>query len=157
MKTTLFIVLVGAGMMLGLVMGAQTPVEKPPMMPNINLVVQHLDRAEEVKYPWGTIRWLMSSKIDHGSAQTLGIVQINPGQHNQLHSHPNCEEILYVLSGEAEQVVGNKRVTTRAGDLIRVPIGVPHQAIVKGNEPFRAVISYSSGDRQVVNYGKTGE
>jgi mannose-6-phosphate isomerase-like protein (cupin superfamily) len=100
---------------------------------------------------------LMSSKIDHGSAQTFGVVQINPGQHNALHSHPNCEELLYVLSGTAEHVVGNKRVTLRAGDLVRVPTGVAHQAFAKGNEPFRAVISYSSGDRQVVNYGKTEE
>jgi hypothetical protein len=49
----------------------------------------------------------------------------------------------------AEQVVGNKRVTLRAG--------VPHPAFVKGTEPFPAVISYSSCDRQVVNYGKTEE
>jgi mannose-6-phosphate isomerase-like protein (cupin superfamily) len=68
-------------------------------------------------------------------------------------SHPNCEELLYVLSGTAEHVAGNKRVTLREGDLIRVP----HQAFVKGTEPFRAVISYSSGDRKVVNYAKTEE
>ena len=157
MKTMFISGLVGAAVMLTMVLGAQMSVEKPPEMPNIDLVGQHLDTAEEVKYSWGSIRWLMSSKIDHGSAQTFGIVQINPGQHNALHSHPNCEELLYVLSGTAEHVVGNKRVTLRAGDLIRVPIGVPHQAFAKGTEPFRAVISYSSGDRKVVNYGKTEE
>jgi hypothetical protein len=32
--------------------------------------------------------------IEHESAQTFGIVQINPGHHNFLHSHPNSEEIL---------------------------------------------------------------
>src|ERR1700677_2655916 len=114
MKMVFIKLLGGAGMMLPLTLGAQTSVEKAPAMPNIDLSVQHLDTAEEVKYPWGSIRWLMSSKIDHGSAQTFGIVQINPGQHNALHSHPNCEELLYVLSGTAEHVVGNKRVTLRA-------------------------------------------
>jgi mannose-6-phosphate isomerase-like protein (cupin superfamily) len=143
-------------MMLPLTLGAQTSVEKAPTMPNIDLAVQHLDTPEEVKYPWGSIRWLMSSKIDLDSAQTFGIVQINPGEHNAPHSHPNCEELLYVLSGTAEHVVGNKRVTLRAGALIGVPMGVPHQAFVKGTEPFRAVISYSTGDRKVVNYAKTG-
>jgi uncharacterized RmlC-like cupin family protein len=139
-------------MMLPLTLGAQTSVEKAPTMPNIDLAVQHLDTPEELKYPWGSIRWLMSSKIDLGSAQTFGIGQINPGQHNALHSHANCEGLLYVLSGTAEHVVRSKRVTLWAGDLI----GVPHQAFVKGTEPFRAVISYSSGDRKVVNYAKTG-
>lgn len=136
---------------------AQTKLEKPPKMPNVNLVVQHFDKEEEVKYPWGVIRWMMSSAIDHDAAQTFGIVQINAGQRNTLHSHPNCEEILYVLSGSCEHIVGNKKVTLHPGDLIRVPIGVPHQAIVLGKEPFRAVISYSSGERKVVNYGNTIE
>jgi hypothetical protein len=36
-------------------------------------------------------------------------------------------------------------------------VGVPHQAFVIGNEPLRAVISYSSGDRKVVNYGNAEE
>ena len=46
---------------------------------------------------------------------------------------------------------GDRRVVVKAGDLVRIPAGTPHQAIVLGNEPMRAVISYSSGDRQVVD------
>lgn len=136
---------------------AQSHQEKVPNMPNVNIMVQHLDQKQEVKYPWGSIRWMMNSAIDHESAQTFGICQINPGHHNFLHSHPNCEEILYVLSGSCEHIVGNKRVTLHAGDLIRVPVGVPHQAFVIGNEPLITVISYSSGDRQMVIYGNGEE
>jgi quercetin dioxygenase-like cupin family protein len=80
-------------------------------------------------------------------------VQINAGQKNALHSHPNCEEILYVLSGSCEHLVGDKKVVLHPGDLIRVPVGVKHQATVIGNEPLRAVISYSSAERKVTNYG----
>ena len=158
MKTTLMTGLTAAAVAAVAVLAiAQPKLEKPPKMPNVNVVVQHLDKQEELKNPWGSLRWLMDGKRDHDSAQTFGVVQINPGQHNALHSHPNCEEILYVLSGSCEHVVGNKRVTLHPGDLIRVPIGVPHQAFVIGNEPLRAVISYSSGDRQVVNYGEVKE
>jgi mannose-6-phosphate isomerase-like protein (cupin superfamily) len=134
---------------------AQSNQEKSPTMPTVNVIVQHFDNELEVKYPWGWIRWMMNSQIEHDSAQTFGIVQINPGHHNFLHSHPNCEEILYVLSGSGEHIVGDKKVLLHAGDLIRVPAGVPHQVFVLGNEPLRAVISYSSGDREVVNYGNT--
>jgi len=119
--------------------------------------VQHFAAAPEVKYPWGWIRWLMSGKIDPEASQTLGIVQINPGQRNPLHMHPNCEELLYVISGSAENVIGNKKVTIGPGDLVRIPKGVPHQAITIGNKPFEAVISYSSNDRQVVNLGPDKE
>jgi uncharacterized RmlC-like cupin family protein len=37
-----------------------------------------------------------------------------------------------------------------AGDIIRIPANVPHQGINNTNEPMRAVISYSSGVRQIV-------
>jgi mannose-6-phosphate isomerase-like protein (cupin superfamily) len=119
--------------------------------------IQHFAEAPEVKYPWGWIRWLMNGKIDPEASQTLGIVQINPGQRNPLHMHPNCEELLYVISGSAENIIGNSKVTIGPGDLVRIPKGVPHQAITIGNKPFRAVISYSSNDRQVVNLGPDKE
>jgi mannose-6-phosphate isomerase-like protein (cupin superfamily) len=119
--------------------------------------VQHFADVPEVKYPWGWIRWLMNGKIDPEASQTLGIVQINPGQRNPLHMHPNCEELLYVISGSAENIIGNSKVTIGPGDLVRIPKGVPHQAITIGNEPFRAVISYSSNDRQIVNLGPDKE
>ncbi len=124
-------------------------------MPDVNVVVQHLDQQEAIKSDWGVLQWLMDSKHDPQSAQTFGVVEIYPGKHNALHMHPNCEEILYVLSGSCEHVVGNKKVTLHPGDLIRVPIGVPHQAFAIGNEPLRAVISYSSPDRKVISYGET--
>jgi mannose-6-phosphate isomerase-like protein (cupin superfamily) len=119
--------------------------------------VQHFADASEVKYPWGWIRWLMNGKIDPEASQTLGIVQINPGQRNPLHMHPNCEELLYVISGSAENIIGNSKVIIRPGDLVRIPKGMPHQAITIGNKPFRAVISYSSNDRQIVNLGPDKE
>jgi len=119
--------------------------------------VQHFTEAPEVKYPWGWIRWLMNANIDPEASQTLGIVQINPGQRNPLHMHPNCEELLYVISGSAENIIGNRKVTIGPGDLVRIPKGVPHQAITIGNKPFKAVISYSSNDRQVVNLGPDKE
>jgi len=142
---------------IAIVAPAQINQEKPPKMSNVNVVVQHFDKELEEKYAWGWIRWMMNSTLDHGSAQTFGIVQINAGRHNYLHSHPNCEEILYVLSGSSEHIVGNKKVMLHAGDLIRVPVGVPHQAFVIGNEPLRAIICYSSADRKAVNYGNTEE
>jgi len=115
--------------------------------------VQHFDSIQEAKYPWGWIRWMMNSKIDPGAAQTFGIVEINGKARNTLHKHPNCEELLYVLSGSATHIIGDKKVSIKKGDLIRVPPNTPHQAIVTSSEPLRAVISYSSGDRQVIDLG----
>jgi mannose-6-phosphate isomerase-like protein (cupin superfamily) len=115
--------------------------------------VQRFDSIQETKYPWGWIRWMMNNKVDTGAAQTFGIVEIAGKGRNTLHKHPNCEELLYVLSGTATHLIGDKKVSIQKGDLIRVPPNTPHMAIVTSSEPLRAVISYSSGDRQVVDLG----
>ena len=122
-----------------------------------NVSLYHFDQVKEEPYPFGWIRWLMSRTLDGQAEQTFGIVELKAHTKNALHLHPNCEELLYVISGSCEHRVGDKKVVLHAGDLLRVPRNTPHQATVLGNEPMRAVISYSSGDRQVVNLGDTKE
>jgi quercetin dioxygenase-like cupin family protein len=126
--------------------------EGPAAVPRIDAkalatLVQSFDKVEEQKHPWGWIRWLMNDKLDPKSEMTLGIVQVNANQRNPMHVHPNCEELLYVLSGSCEHVIGGQTVTLDAGDVIRIPAMVPHKAIT-GGKPMKAVIAYSSGDRQ---------
>src|SRR4051812_5213438 len=109
------------------------------------------------KYFWGRSPWMMNNKIDRGSAQTFGIVQINAVQKNAVHSHPDWEQILYVLSGSCEHRIDDKKVTLCARDLIGVATAVKHQPTMPANKALRAVILYSSGEEQVSNYGPAAE
>jgi quercetin dioxygenase-like cupin family protein len=110
--------------------------------------LHRFDAAEPEQHPWGWLRWLMSGELDPGAAQTVGIVQINPGQRNPLHLHPNCEELLYVTAGVCEHTLGDDTVTMKVGDLIRIPVNVPHCARCAGDEPLQAFIVFSAPDRQ---------
>lgn len=114
--------------------------------PIASLVVG-FDDVEEIKYDWGWIRWLMNSKIDRDAEMTFGIVYVKARQENPAHVHPNCSEILHVLSGSCEHLVGKKWYKMKTGDTVRIPAGVPHRARTL-KEPLKAVIVYSSGDRQ---------
>jgi quercetin dioxygenase-like cupin family protein len=113
-------------------------------------MLQNFDKVEQQKHPWGWLRWLMNDKLDPKAQMTFGLVQINAGQENPLHVHPNCEEQLYMLTGSCEHRIGDQMVVLKAGDLLRIPTGVPHAAKVLGDKPIQAVIVYSSGDRQFV-------
>ena len=107
--------------------------------------------AEEIakeEFPWGRIRRLMNQKIDSKAPMTFGLVEIEAGQMNPLHMHPNSEEYLYVISGSCKHVVGDKTVVLKKGDLARIPKAVPHKAYVLGDEPLKAIIVYNTGDRQ---------
>ena len=96
---------------------------------------------------WGTLRWLVNGKLEPGSGVTLGLTELNVGKSNPLHIHTNSDEVIYVLSGRCEQRVGKETVILKAGDALRVPAGVPHQAKVLGNEPFRSIVAYNTGER----------
>ena len=110
---------------------------------------------------WGNLRWLVNGKLDPGSGVTLGIAELNVGKSNPLHVHTNSDEVIYVLSGRCEQRVGKETVILKAGDALRVPAGVPHQAKVLGNEPFRSIVAYNTGERTFTvvngNEGNQGE
>lgn len=110
--------------------------------------LQNVDQVEKLDFPWGELRWLMGEKIQPDAAQTMGAVRINPGQRNPMHLHPNCEELLYVIAGRCEHVLGDETIIMNPGDLIRVPKNVPHYAQCVGDEPMHAIIVFSNGHRQ---------
>lgn len=112
------------------------------------IVIDSKEVAVE-EFPWGEIRWLWNSKINPNAKQTFGVVRINPGEKNMAHIHSNCEELLYVVSGECEHGVGDEVYHLKEGMLINIPADVEHYAINTGDEPFEAVICYSSAERQI--------
>ena len=99
---------------------------------------------------WGTLQWLCNGKLSPGAAQTVGIATILPGQRNPVHFHPNCEEVLHVLSGRGRQSYDGRAIELQAGMTIRIPAGVKHNLVNTGAETLKALISFSNGDRQTV-------
>lgn len=107
------------------------------------------DAIEPEKYPWGWIRWLLNAKIDPKAEMTLGLVHMEPGQTNTRHVHPNSAEILHVISGSLEHLVGDRWVPLKTGDTLRIPKGVAHQGRTRG-EGFLALIAYDTPNRVMV-------
>jgi len=100
------------------------------------------------EFPWGEIRWIWNSQVNENAEQTLGHVVIHPGKKNTFHAHPNCEELLYVLTGECDHWVGDEKYHLEPGMMISIPRGSEHYAEVTSSEPLRALIFYSSPDRE---------
>jgi quercetin dioxygenase-like cupin family protein len=91
-----------------------------------------------------------------GAEQTFGVVTIYQGQRNPLHLHPNCEEVLYVISGGCEHTLGEATYRLTSGMLIRIPRGVPHNARCVSADPLVAVVAFSSPNRLVENLDEEG-
>lgn len=102
------------------------------------------------KFPWGTLQWLCNDKLSPGAAQTVGLCHIQPGQRNPVHFHPNCEEILYMISGHGQHSYDGDLIDLHPGSTIRIPAGVKHNMANVGSEPIVCLITFSSGDRQTI-------
>jgi quercetin dioxygenase-like cupin family protein len=118
--------------------------------------IRSLAEQPAVDTGWGAITWLVSGEEMPGAEQTLGVVTIAPGQQNPLHAHPNCEELLYVVSGECEHKLGEETYNLKPGSVIRIPRGIRHRARCTSGEPLVAVISFSAPDRRTETF-ETGE
>jgi quercetin dioxygenase-like cupin family protein len=119
--------------------------------PETSDAVRSVHNVAQVALEWGNLVWLVGSDDMPGAQQTFGVVTVHPGKRNPLHRHPNCEELLYVLEGEADHLLGDEMYRLKAGDVIRIPQGVPHWARATSDSPVVAIISFSSGDRQTEN------
>ena len=68
---------------------------------------------------------------------------LEPGAAHKFHHHPKMEEILYILSGTAEQWVEQEKKIMKPGDAFYVPAGVVHATynIGKDDLQFLAILS----------------
>jgi mannose-6-phosphate isomerase-like protein (cupin superfamily) len=81
---------------------------------------------------------------------TIGICRIDRGQGNPLHYHPNCDEVLYVISGRCRKFIGSQSVEMGPGECIRIPRGELHRAATLGTAPMVCLVAYDTPEREVV-------
>ncbi len=103
---------------------------------------------------WGMLQWVCNGKLMPGAEQTVGLATILPGKQNPVHYHPNCEEVLYVLSGQGLHSYDGRTIPLKAGMTIRIPAKVKHNLVNTGRETLRTLVSFSSGDRKTVFLGE---
>lgn len=116
---------------------------------NIEQFVTTAAEHERQTFDWGEIVWLDSQDLTGTDSLTVGEVTIYPGEKNSEHYHPNCDESLYLLSGELEHSIGDETASLEAGELIHIPEGARHRATNTGSEDAVAVIVYDTGRREV--------
>ena len=71
----------------------------------------------------------------------------DPGQFVPVHIHPTQDEFILVQEGELQVKLDGVWSVARAGDLVRMPRGVPHGYFNKSDRPARALFWVSPAGR----------
>lgn len=112
------------------------------------IIVANVEEVPPRSFPWGNIRWLYHGHLAADAEMTFGVVTLDPGQEYPLHSHGNCEEIMYVLKGHIRYLVNGAEHELGPGSLIRTPKDAHHHAINAGEEKAVMTVVYSHPIRQ---------
>jgi quercetin dioxygenase-like cupin family protein len=95
------------------------------------------DQSREARADWPVYR-------DRGSASTAVVYfELEPGKRLGTHTD-SAEEVLVVLEGEVEVVVGDERGRVRAGGIAVVPAMEPHDVICAGDARARVAGVFSA-------------
>ena len=119
--------------------------------------VTRSEDVDQLQFDWGVIRMLSEERVTGATSFSFGYVELAEGKGHVRHNHPTADEIIYVLSGEGDQMLDDKdTVRVTAGDSIWIPKGVYHSTVNRGNEPMRLIVVYSpAGAEQVLREDPT--
>ena len=114
-----------------------------------NLPGRRFVRAADVEtqvFDWGSIKWMSEPRSTQTDRFTVGVVFLEPGKGHARHNHPGSEEILYVVSGQGNQMIdidGEEWEPIAAGDLVHIPPDIFHATLNTGWEPLKLIAVYS--------------
>ena len=99
----------------------------------------------ELMSGWGENDRTMRGRVNfpiyaaHGSEASATVYfEVDPGEHIGRHTD-SAEEILYIVDGQGEAIVGDERVPVSKGALALVPELVPHDLYATGETPLRVL------------------
>ena len=84
--------------------------------------------ADAVRFvsPWTLEEWLCRSDVVKNEHLMLVRANMDPFRSHPFHTHPTREEIIYVISGQAEQWIGKERRILKPGEMAFIPMGEVH-------------------------------
>jgi len=99
---------------------------------------QDVDRLE---FDWGKIHFLSEPAVTGANGFSFGVVELAEGKGHTRHNHPGAEEIIYVVSGEGEQMVDDRPpVKVSAGSSIYIPADIYHSTLNTGAETLKLIV-----------------
>ena len=87
----------------------------------------HEDDAEDLGLPGRHLRWLISKDAVNAKYCSTCVIRVAPGEKvRPAHSHPNGEEVIYIMTGSGRVLVAGEVRQVSAGTAVLFPQGAVH-------------------------------
>ena len=108
----------------------------------------HPDQVSAFGFDWGQLALTVGPEVNGAKTLSGGVVDLPAGQGHSRHNHPGAEEIIFVISGNGEQMVedeaGNPIVrNVGPGTTVFIPESRFHSTLNSGSGPMQLFVVYS--------------
>jgi oxalate decarboxylase/phosphoglucose isomerase-like protein (cupin superfamily) len=99
--------------------------------------------VDSLVFDWGTIHMVCEERVTGAKSISFGTVQLQPGKGHTRHNHPDADEIIFVVSGEGDQMLDDHEpVRVKPGACIWIPKGIYHSTVNRGDGVLFLVVAY---------------
>ena len=104
----------------------------------------HESEVEELPLPGRHLRWLVTNERLNAQHLSMCVIRVLPGQTvKPAHSHPNGEEVIYILRGSGRVYVDGAIDSVRAGTAVLFPQGAVHMLQNTGDEEMKVACFFA--------------
>ena len=110
----------------------------------MSVPVIHESDATELDLPGRHLRWLVSNTGLSSTKCSACLIHVAPGERvRPAHSHPNGEEVIYIIRGTGRVLVAGEVEAVQAGSTVLFPQGAIHMLHNTGTEEMKVVCFFS--------------
>jgi uncharacterized cupin superfamily protein len=106
----------------------------------------HESDAAELDLPGRHLTWLVSDKPGTLASRQCSacVIRVPPGERvRPAHSHPNGEEVIYIITGTGRVLVGEGVSPVGPGSVVLFPQGVVHMLHNTGADEMKVVCFFA--------------
>ena len=104
----------------------------------------HEDDAEALGLPGRELRWVVAPGALQASHCSACVIRVAQGDKvRPAHSHPNGEEVIYIVRGSGRVMVEGGVTPVRAGTTVLFPRGAVHMLHNTGDEEMKVVCFFA--------------
>ena len=112
----------------------------------MSVPILHEDDVEPLDLPGRQLRWLVSDKPHTIASKYCSacVIRVPPGEKvRPAHSHPNGEEVIFVISGSGRVMVAGEVQAVAPGTTVLFPQGAVHMLHNTGHEEMKVVCFFA--------------
>ncbi len=99
---------------------------------------------EELDLPGRKLRWVVTKENTGAQHCSMCVIKVGPGQAvRPAHSHPNGEEVIYILNGWGRVLIDGKVEPVKAGCAVLFPQGDIHMLQNLSDEEMKVVCFFA--------------